>query len=139
MIPKEKLTKEFLQAYADEQTRKYLSTDPINEKVAEQHLSKAYEVAGLKPPKNFIWYDSPIQWVSVGDSVGDSGKLNEDYKPENPIDRDEARQQIKSLFLDKVGKDNEKDTANHGQCNSACHAISENIVKTELRKKIKEL
>ena len=34
-----------------------------------------------------------------GTAPEDGGKLNEDYKPENPIDRDQAKQEIKSLFM----------------------------------------
>ena len=78
-IPKHKLTKRYLKKYADEQIAKYLSTEPVDEKLAEQHISKAYEVAELKKPMSFVWFDSPKKFskaeivrASVGDSVWDS-------------------------------------------------------------------
>jgi hypothetical protein len=40
-----------------------------------------------------------------GTASEDTGKLNQDYKPENPIDRDQAKQEIKSLFMEIVGED----------------------------------
>ncbi len=63
----------YLKRYADEKISKYLSTEPVNEKEAEKHITEAYRVANLSIPKNFIWYDSPKQFTaSVGDSVGAS-------------------------------------------------------------------
>lgn len=74
-IPKSKLTKAFLQDYADQQIAKYLAVGPVDEELAQQHLTEAYRVAKLEPPKHFIWFDSPTAfsvWDSVGDSVGAS-------------------------------------------------------------------
>ena len=71
-IPKEKLTKQYLQSYADAQIEAYLSVGPVDEEKAEQHIMKAYVVAGLKTPTKFEWFDSPYVWDSVWASVGDS-------------------------------------------------------------------
>jgi len=78
-IPKYKLTKSYLEKYAEEQIARYLSTEPIDEKLAESHISKAYEVAKLDKPTKFVWFDSPtafsrsqVVWASVRDSVRDS-------------------------------------------------------------------
>jgi hypothetical protein len=62
-VPKEKLTKEFLQAYADQQTAIYLSTEPTDEEHAWVSICEAYKVAKLPEPKNIIWYDSPKQFI----------------------------------------------------------------------------
>ena len=75
-IPKEKLTKQYLQSYADAQIEAYLAVGPVDEEKAEQHIIAAYKVAGLKAPTKFEWFDSPYAWASVGDSVGDSVRLN---------------------------------------------------------------
>ena len=71
-IPKEKLTKQYLQSYADAQIEAYLSVGPVDEEKAEQHIMKAYVVAGLKTPTKFEWFDSPYVWDSVRASVWDS-------------------------------------------------------------------
>ena len=61
-IPEHKLTKEFLEAYAQEKIETYLSTDPGDEELAWVEVQKAYKVAGLEKPKKIIWYDSPKEF-----------------------------------------------------------------------------
>ena len=46
--------------FADKWTAIGLSTDPANRKKAETGVRMAYKAAGLKPPKQIIWFDSPL-------------------------------------------------------------------------------
>ena len=72
-IPDYKLTKEYLEQYAQSQIDIYLSTEPSNEELAWREIKEAYRVANQPEPKNIIWYDSPEAFVkTVGDSVWDS-------------------------------------------------------------------
>lgn len=78
-IAPEKLTKEYLRDYANNQIKLYLDPEHVNEAKAEQHLAEAYRVAGLEPPKSYVWFDSPTAfsadrsvWASVGESVRES-------------------------------------------------------------------
>ena len=66
------------QRFADECIRTQLSTDPVDEPQTVALLRQAYQVAGLEPPKQIIWLDGPLQFVtetapqSVWGSVEDS-------------------------------------------------------------------
>jgi hypothetical protein len=66
--------------FAQERIQAILSTEPVNESSAEEHLRQAYRAAGLEPPTTIRWFDSPLGFClarsllnkEVGDSVRDS-------------------------------------------------------------------
>jgi len=51
--------------FADERIRAQLSTEPVDEQVAEAWLRQAYEEAGLAPPQRIHWLDGPNQRDAV--------------------------------------------------------------------------
>jgi hypothetical protein len=51
--------------FALERIKAQLSTEPADEQQAEAWLRKAYEVAGLVPPKTIHWLDGPLQLMGV--------------------------------------------------------------------------
>ncbi len=65
---------EYARQFAQKRIASMLATTAVDEREAERHLSEAYRVAGLEPPKRFRWFDSPIAFCMAhfGDSVRDS-------------------------------------------------------------------
>jgi hypothetical protein len=53
----------YARTFVHERTSALLSTVPINEQEAEEHLRVAYRVVGLKPPTKTLWFDSPSSFV----------------------------------------------------------------------------
>src|SRR5208282_460158 len=59
----ESLTKEQIARspeFVEKWTRIGLAAEPANRKEAEAGVRKAYEIAGLNPPRNIVWCDSPL-------------------------------------------------------------------------------
>jgi hypothetical protein len=71
----------YARSFARERIATLLSTTPVDERAAEQHLRAAYSAVGLKPPTKIRWFDSPLpfarksvrwpMWMSVWALVGD--------------------------------------------------------------------
>ena len=53
---------DYIDQFVEERIAAILSTDPIDESEAEQHLRAAYRVAGLEPVL-VRWFDSPVAFV----------------------------------------------------------------------------
>ena len=53
-----------LKVYAEKWRKIGLSTEPANRPEAERGVNLAYELAGLKPPKEIIWCQSPYEMWS---------------------------------------------------------------------------
>jgi len=49
-----------LQVYAEKWRAIGLSTEPANRAEAEKGVRLAYELAGLNPPKEILWFESPM-------------------------------------------------------------------------------
>jgi len=54
-----------LEVYRDKWIDIGLATEPADRKKAEEGVVLAYKAANLKPPKEIIWCDSPIQGLEV--------------------------------------------------------------------------
>ena len=59
--------KALLPACRDKWMKIGLSTEPCNRSAAEAAARAAYKVVGLAPPKQFVWFESPLSLV-IGDS-----------------------------------------------------------------------
>jgi hypothetical protein len=53
-----------LAVYAEKWRKISLSTEPANRPEAEKGVKLAYELAGLNPPKEIVWFDSPLELCS---------------------------------------------------------------------------
>ena len=51
--------------FAQERVHAQLSTEPVNEAVAETFLRQAYRAAGLETPAQIRWLDGPMQLVEL--------------------------------------------------------------------------
>jgi len=54
-----------LKVYAKKWRAVGLSTEPANRPEAEKGVRLAYELAGLNPPKEIIWFDSPMKMLKA--------------------------------------------------------------------------
>lgn len=65
--------------YADKWVKIGLSTQPANRAEAEAGVKKAYELAGLNPPKHIYWADSPMSAAMMYAALNEikDGKLDE--------------------------------------------------------------
>ena len=49
----------YARTFAEERLAAMLSTAPVDEQEAEEHLRAVYRVVGMKPPATIRWFDSP--------------------------------------------------------------------------------
>ncbi|HEY7414398.1 MAG TPA: hypothetical protein VH593_04340 [Ktedonobacteraceae bacterium] len=110
----ERLTPEqaaYARQFAQERIAAMLSTTPIDEREAEQHLRAAYHVAGLElvpmrwfdSPGTFILAHLPIEWASVWDRMK---KIGQDIR-EDLVE--EIGQDLVEEIMQEIGQDMEED------------------------------
>jgi hypothetical protein len=63
----------YARTFAEERLAAMLSTAPVDEQEAEEHLRAVYRVVGMKPPATIRWFDSP--YLLFGTSTWDWSHL----------------------------------------------------------------
>lgn len=56
----------YARQFAQERIAVLLSTEPIDEQEAEEHLREAYRVIAEQPPATIRWFDSPLSFALAG-------------------------------------------------------------------------